>query len=321
MNRLLNLIQNENMKIYRRIRTWILLGVLVTLSVVVVYFIHRSASNQPSNAEWKAQLQQEIAFSKENLARMNEEKLANQQFKQRLEKDIKINEYRLENNLPPHEKSVWSYVLSLSQLISLVTVFTTIIAADIVAAEFAGGTIKLLLIRPASRTKILLSKYLATLGFSILLLITLFLTAFLAAGLFTGFENAGEPYIYASNDLVVHESGMFIHAINTYALECVQLVMIVTLAFMISAVFRSSSLAIGISLIAMFIGAGITALIQKYSWAKYYLFANTDLTQYLNGQPFQDDMTMGFSIAVLIGYFVIFNALSWWVFTKRDVAA
>jgi ABC-2 type transport system permease protein len=321
VNPLLNLIQNENMKIYRRIRTWILLGILVTLAVVVVYFIHRDAKIDNSNVDWKSQLQQEIAFSKENLALMNDEKFANQQFKQRLEKEIKVNEYRLENNIPPYDKSVWSYVLSLSQLISLVTVFTSIIAADIMAAEFAGGTIKLLLIRPTSRTKILLSKYLATLGFSILLLATLFLTSFITAGLFTGFENAGESYIYASKDLVVHEIGMFVHAINTYALECLQLVMIVTLAFMISVVFRSSALAIGISLFAMFIGAGITVFIQKYSWAKYYLFANTDLTQYINGQPYQDSMTMGFSIAVLIGYFVIFHAISWFVFTKRDVAA
>jgi ABC-2 type transport system permease protein len=32
-------------------------------------------------------------------------------------------------------------------------------------------------------------------------------------------------------------------------------------------------------------------------------------------------MTLGFSVAVLLVYFIVFNALSWLVFTRRDVAA
>ena len=32
-------------------------------------------------------------------------------------------------------------------------------------------------------------------------------------------------------------------------------------------------------------------------------------------------MTLGFSLSVLAGYYIVFLALSWFVFTKRDVAA
>jgi len=65
----------------------------------------------------------------------------------------------------------------------------------------------------------------------------------------------------------------------------------------------------------------VTNIFQQYAWSKYSLFANIDLSQHINGYPFRDEMTMGFSVGILIAYFVIFNVLSWAVFTRRDVAA
>jgi ABC-2 type transport system permease protein len=92
---------------------------------------------------------------------------------------------------------------------------------------------------------------------------------------------------------------------------------------MISTVFRSSSIAIGLSIGLSFIGTAIANFLSQhnYSWAKYYLFENTDLTQYLNGTPMIAGMTLQFSIGVLVIYFLIFNLLSWIVFNKRDVTA
>ena len=78
--------------------------------------------------------------------------------------EIKLNEYYLEQNINPNELSLWNYVDTSSYLIILATILTVIIAADMIAAEFTWGTIKLLLVGPASRTKIMISKYIATLG-------------------------------------------------------------------------------------------------------------------------------------------------------------
>jgi ABC-2 type transport system permease protein len=90
---------------------------------------------------------------------------------------------------------------------------------------------------------------------------------------------------------------------------------------MLSTVFRSSSLAIGLSLGIMFIGPTVAVFLTRYSWAKYYLFENTDLKQYLTDSPRIEGMTLQFSIIVLLVYFIIFNALSWTIFKKRDVAS
>ena len=208
-------------------------------------------------------------------------------------------------------------------MISLVTIFTVIIAADSVAGEFSSGTIKLLLINPVSRFKILLSKYVTTLIFSLLLFVLLFCTAFLVSGLLEGFKDIGLPYIYASSDHVIHSVNMAGHVIGSYGYASIEMIIIVTMAFMISAVFRSSLIAMGLSLGIMFVGSGVAAFLAQYqySWAKYFLFENTDLTVYLTGNPNIAGMTLSFSIMVLIVYFLIFNALSIYVFNKRDVAA
>ena len=76
--------------------------------------------------------------------------------------------------------------------------------------------------------------------------------------------------------------------------------MLATMAFMISAVFRNSSLAIGLSIFLMFTGAELTGLLaMKFEWAKYVLFANTDLMQYFEGVPMVEGMTLPFSLIMI----------------------
>ena len=119
----------------------------------------------------------------------------------------------------------------------------------------------------------------------------------------------------------ITEVNMIAHIVQLYGLQCISLVMMVTLAFMISTVFRNSAMAIGIGVFLLTVGNAITMLLTRYNWSKYILFANTDLNQYINGQPLVKGMTMTFSIIVLIVYFIIFNVISYLGFTKRDIVA
>ncbi|VEH77170.1 permease YhcI [Bacillus licheniformis] len=109
---------------------------------------------------------------------------------------------------------------------------------------------------------------------------------------------------------------------GSYLLNSISLLMMATMAFMISAVFRNSSLAVGISIFLLVMGGTVTGLLAtKFAWAKYILFANTDLTQYFDGSPVVSDMTLGFSIVMLAVYFIVFHVLAFVVFTKRDIAS
>lgn len=207
-----------------------------------------------------------------------------------------------------------------AEIVSLITLFTIVVGASSVASEFTWGTIKLLLIRPVSRAKILLSKYLATILFALFSLVLLFVVSFLVGSIFFGIEGSTPHLVY--RDGAVHEVHMVSHILGVFGLKSINLIMMSTFAFMISTIFRNSGLAIGLAIFLMFVGVNVTALLAtKFEWAKYILFANTDLSQYLTGYVLVEGMTMTFSVIMLIIYFVIFNTLTWFVFTKRDVAA
>src|SRR5690606_27578991 len=69
---------------------------------------------------------------------------------------------------PEDPPSNWLFMFIASNiLVNLIAIFTVVKAADAVAGEFSQGTIKLLLIRPWSRSALLLSKFLALLLFGL----------------------------------------------------------------------------------------------------------------------------------------------------------
>jgi len=310
------LIQNENMKIYRRVSTWIMLVILIAVAVVVGIVMNSTASDSVDE-QWKQNLQQQNEVYKTDLA--NED--LPDMVKDISERELAINEYRLEHDIAPMEtRSTWNFMTVAAEIVSLITLFTIVVGASSVASEFTWGTIKLLLIRPVSRAKILLSKYLATILFALFSLVLLFAVSFLVGSIFFGIGGSTPHLVY--RDGAVHEVHMVSHILGIFGLKSINLIMMSTFAFMISTIFRNSGLAIGLAIFLMFAGVNVTALLAtKFDWAKYILFANTDLSQYLTGYVLVEGMTMTFSVIMLIIYFVIFNALTWFVFTKRDVAA
>lgn len=311
----MRLIQNENMKIYRRPGTWVMFGILLSILLIVGVFTKFILADPPQS-NWQERV---IAQNTSIQATIAEASLP-APILERYQRDLKLNEYRLEQDVPPIEtKSFWGYLTSSVNLISIVTLFTIVVAAGIVAGEFSWGTIKLLLIRPVSRSKILLSKYLATFLFGLVMLMALFAFSFAIGGSFFGASTITQPYLYFEGGEVV-ERNMFVHLLMQYGLSSVELLMMVTFAFMISTVFRSSSLAIGLVLFLMFTGTQLVQVLSQYQWVKYILFANTYLAQHIEGTPIVEGMTMTFSLVVLAVYFIIFNTLSWIIFQKRDVA-
>jgi ABC-2 type transport system permease protein len=259
----LPLIQNENMKIYSRPRTWVMSAILVLLVLTISIL-------------W-------LVFG-------------------------------------GRDTSMWDVVfLESSILFLLVTIFTVVIAAGGVAEEFTSGTIKLLLIRPWSRSKILLSKYISIMQFAILLAVLLFASTMLVNWICFGINASPE----VSPTFVGAEgSNPIAYMLKYYGLTLISLVVTVTLAFMLSTVFRSSGLAIGM---ALFLLLGVNSFIGliamlDYKWIDYLLFVHLNLTQYLEGSPMREGMTLGYSLGVLGVYYAIFIALTWYIFNKRDVA-
>jgi ABC-2 type transport system permease protein len=313
----LNLIKNEWMKIFKRPGTYVMIAILIVIISIVGTFSKYQEKAFVLDKKWEQTLQEENKALNQQMAQ-SRTKMEKQFFK----KEIAINDYRIKHNLPPNEKyNVWSFVKDASQLIILAGLFTIIISAGIVASEFNWGTIKLLLIRPINRTKILASKYLTVLLFGLLMLAILFGFSTALGSILFGMPEQAVPYLNYSNG-VVTEQNIVSHLLVYYGYSSIDMIMLATMAFMISSVFRNSSLAIGLSLFLLFTGSNFTAILSlKYSWAKYILFANTNLSQYFEGTPMVEGMTMTFSVIMLLIYFAVFQFLAFYVFKKRDVAA
>ncbi len=308
-----SLIKNEQIKLYTRMGTWsmyiILFAIMLAASLIVVFFAE--VDEQTYGDDWQAQLTAENEDYRESQEEMEYAGFDSQ---------IALNEYYLENDIKPQPYDAWQFTLENAGLAMLISLFTIIIAAGIISNEFRWGTIKLLLIRPISRTKILFSKFVSVLLFSLTMQVYLLLISLLMGLIFFGM-NGLNPNIVQMGPDGYEEVSAFSEIITQYGLYMVNLIMMATFAFMISTIFRNSAMAIGLAIFLMFTGNTIINFVADYEWAKFILFANTNLSQYIgSGSPVIEGMTLGFSITVLIVYFAIFLLVSWLSFTKRDVA-
>ncbi|WP_079525384.1 ABC transporter permease [Halobacillus hunanensis] len=315
MSNFIQLVKNEQMKTYSQIATWVMYIVLAVFIIGFGVFMKVDQTimddGQTTDGNWKQELQAENeqlrqqAKEQEFVASMNE-------------KQIAMNEYRIENSVEPGGYDVWNFVQDNRTNISIISLLTIIVAAGMIANEFKWGSIKLLLIRPISRTKILASKYVSVLVFAMTMLLFLYVLSFLTGSVLFGFENFMEPYLYWKGE-DIQQAPIFQFTLAQYLLSSVNLVMMATFAFMISAIFRNSSLAIGVAIFLMMAGNSIVGFFSDKEWAKFILFANTNLNQFFTGTPIISDLTLSFSVSVLMVYLVLFLGLSWFFFSKRDI--
>lgn len=314
----MGLIVNEWVKIFKRKATLIMLGLLVlmVLGGAITLNIINKHDDAKLNPNWKTELKAENKQTENDMKHVPGDTGKNY-----MKQSIAENNYRIEHNLPKdNHYTAWSFMDDMRNVIPLVALFTIIIAAGIVANEFSWGTIKLLMIRPISRVKILLSKYVTVIGYALLNLVVLFVLSLIFGAIFFGFGETS-PYLAYSDGHIV-ERNQVLHLIGSYGISSVSMLMYTTMAFMISAAFRNSSLAIGVSIFLLLSGASITNLLAiKFDWAKYLLFANVDLTPYFDGNAMIDGMTLSFSLVMLLIYFIIFHVVAFLAFVKRDIAA
>ncbi|MFD1361978.1 ABC transporter permease [Lentibacillus salinarum] len=317
MRNFFQLLINEQIKLYIRKSTWIMYiliaALILGLALLANFGVENSGTYQASQDDnWRQALQDENA---EMQKEMEQDEMMQGIHTSQIEK----NNYYLENDIQPAPYDAWQFVMENKFLLSFVSLLTIIVAAGIVANEFKWGTIKLLLIRPITRTKILASKYVSVLLFALFTLLFVLILSWIIGALFFGVNGINPHIVLNQNEGYAYVS-VIEQIIEGYGIKLVTLVMMATFAFMISAIFRQSSLAIGIAIFLMLSGNAIIGFFSDYDWAKYILFANTNMDQYMNGSPMFEGMSLGFSITVLAVYYVIFLVVTWVFFTKRDVA-
>ncbi|MBC1892317.1 ABC transporter permease subunit [Listeria booriae] len=216
----------------------------------------------------------------------------------------------------------------------LVALFSIVIASSVVASEFSFGTIKLLLIRPYKRWEILLSKYIVVMLYAVALALFTLLITYLISGVLTSFGSLTQDVsdiipTYSENGDILNTGLTAINALSTQlGFFLVELIFSMSIAFMVSSLLRSQALAVGIGLFLLFINSiagGITLMLaEKFEWFKYifvtplyYINMNSNA---MGNMEINSGLSTGLAIGILAVYYIVFMALSFVFFQKRDVS-
>ena len=320
---MLPLIENETLKLLRRRRFTVVVAILFAILAVVTYSQQRLLNQR--NRNWRADIQQRIASFQNTLRRGR----MNETWQRSLRAEINRLQFYLDHDIEPDKPTVPIFVRTFANVAGflLLPLLVGVLGSDIVSAESAEGTDKLLLTRPVRRWKILTAKLITLWMFATL---TLFAGALLAYGIaapflprggwgaptFTGFSVARGAF----NIDAVHQLPLWKDTLIAYGLEWYALLTVASIALLLSVLFRSSAAAIGTMLASLIGGTILTRVSPDWTAGKYLFVSALPLADYYTGQPPPyEGMSMAFCLGLLGVWAVGATIVSYIVFVRRDV--
>lgn len=321
------MIQNETIKVIKKKRFYVILLILAVLVPMFTYSQMKSAerSRDKFGGDWRLEIQQQIIDNQNSLGsdRVPEEyKKYRLIFVQQLQ-------YYLDHDVNPKEPNGVTFTREfLNNSIGLfIPLLIMAVASDMVSGERTTGTIKMLLTRPVKRWKVLLSKLITLYMFVGLIVVSTFVICYLISGLFFGYKGFTMPVFTGFQTIGTEVDLSSVHAVPQWKYLLMQMglvwfvgIVIASLAFMVSVLVRSTSASIVVMMAALIAGSILTNMASSWESAKYLFMVNLQLTDYLAGTPAPiEGMTLNFSLAVLSVWAVISIAVSFLVFTKRDI--
>ena len=212
-------------------------------------------------------------------------------------------------------------VFSKYELFIIITI--VLIAGAIVSDEFNKGTIKSLLVRPYSRTKILLAKFITVLITVLFIMVVTVILQFIIGGILFGFDSLSIPnVVYNFKTGKIMEVGILKSIICTGLGKLPIYVLLGTLAFALSALFNNTAVAITITLLGYMASSIVNQFAYYYDmeWLKFFVTLNWDFTQFFYGNlPLIKGMSIPLSIIICLVYFVIMIIPTFVVFNKRNI--
>ena len=204
-----------------------------------------------------------------------------------------------------------------------IIVIVVMIAGTIVSEEFNKGTVKLLLIKTYSRTKILLSKYITILVMTVFAIAIILLMELIVGGIVFGYDSLSIPVVeYNFNTSQLEILNIFTYVGIEILTQLPMIILLATLAFALSTIFTNSALAITISLLGFMSPSIINALVIQYkvNFMRFFVTMNWDLSEYLFGKlPSMQGMTLGFSIIMCLIYLFAMIIPTFIIFKKKNI--
>lgn len=298
---------------------------------------------EPGNADWRESMVRDVMTAKITILEQErfkrEESVEYSEEKYQAAKDAEVlGLYQLEHNQKNNPadsfgnnllemlfdydngSGFWNAMVNSVNLVYLVGILCVVFGGIIVATEFSAGTIKFLLINPAKRWKILMSKYVTVLLCGLAATFIVFFFSFLMALLVNGGADAFRPALAVKNGVVVKTSP-YLKLIGLYLLSEVKVLLMMTFAFAMSSLTHSSALSIGVSLSAFFGGNILIEVMKlmKLDFARYFIFANWDFAAIVNKTSGFVHHSLPLAIVIVVLHMVVFLWTAWDGFVRREV--
>lgn len=296
--------------------------------------------------DWKVTLKASNDNLKKNL---EEAKLTNsdKEYIYNLSSQIKKNNYFLDNNIEPIQD--WGFYPS-NVGIKIMKIFGMIMLAagiavfmsDIVSGECTPATLKFLLVQPISRSKVILSKFIAIVITVVGMICGLEVVAFGVIGAITGFDAAKMPIElglkYKLNEQalingyrqleVVKDSGynstMGNYVLESFLLQVLFIIACCAFIFMISALFKSTMITMAVSVIVSVAATALSMMsgkIGEYAHLIFLNYGNTPdviegsiATTYIN-----PNFTPQLGVSLMVGTIIVSYIIANIVFSRRDM--
>lgn len=250
------------------------------------------------------------------------------------EDDIKINIYKIENNIVNEDYSTTTNYrmmfesLASSFVITLIAIFAMIVAGGAISSEVSTGTIKFWALTPNKRWKILTAKILSIIFYLVVITLIMSILSIICANIF--FDTEGYEYIFVKNGNV-EKIGNTLFIIEYYFAKLIPVIIFAIFALMLSVITRNTSLSLGLS-IATYMGNSIAMIIInsyiKKDWIKIIPFNNLNIADKIfpnfksmlsTGLENTTTTSLGFSIAVLGVCAILMFVTMYDSFNKRDI--
>ena len=240
-------------------------------------------------------------------------------------KEVELSKYKIENHIEEVPYGSNYYILSefYTEYFTMTLVIIVLVSGCIVSEEFSKGTIKLLLVKPYTRTKILLSKYITVLIMILFAIISTFIMQMIIGGIFFGYDSLSIPYVvYNLTTNAIETTSILKYFLLSTVAILPQLLLIGTIAFALSTITTSTSLANTLTIIGVFGSDVINAIAQGFEieWLKFYPTLNWDFSCYLFGgnSPYKG-VTLPLSITVCTIFFIATLIVTFLVFKKKNI--
>ena len=133
---------------------------------------------------------------------------------------------------------------------------------------------------------------------------------------------------YGFNDVIVQvKDGVawgvspFLRMLGDYGWAFIEVVVVATMAFALSAIMRSTAVSIGVGLFAYLSGTALAELFASFGidFGRYLLFANLDLPAIISGTPIFPNQTLVGAIVNIVAHMIVFVLAAWDGFVRREI--